>query len=54
MSKCMYTAQGDFVCNENKDTTEHFGKTFHQIKMEKNAAARLKKIKDMQNMPTKW
>jgi hypothetical protein len=20
MSKCMYTAQGDFVCNENKDT----------------------------------
>ena len=24
MSKCMYTAQGDFVCQENKDTTEHF------------------------------
>ena len=21
MSSCMYTAQGDFVCNENKDTT---------------------------------
>jgi hypothetical protein len=37
MSKCMYTAQGDFVCNENKDTkdtTEHF-ETFHEIRMRK-------------------
>ena len=22
MSSCMYTAQGDFVCQENKDTTD--------------------------------
>ena len=39
MSKCMYTAQGDFVCQENKDTTEHF-ETFHEIRMRK---ARVKK-----------
>ena len=24
MSSCMYSAQGDFVCQENKDTIENF------------------------------
>ena len=35
MSKCMYTAEGDFVCKENKNTIEYFGETFYEARMRK-------------------